>query len=156
MDKDLIRSGFSIDRKLADTFEICESQLHLEENRRKGDYDILKDVAQEPITSENINNMYPLHNLLHCFGWLFKICYHATAGHLKWSEAKLDVSNRVAQALAFLKQANEQIQAKVKEETSITIEKADPTGHSGTTTPGHITKVTQGFIRVLTNSFQQT
>ena len=115
--------------------------MHLEENQRKGDYDILKVVAQEPITSENINNMYPLHNLLHCFGWLFKICYHATAGHLKWSEAKLDVSNRVAQALAFLKQANEQIQAKVKEETSITIEKADPTGHGGTATTSYITKV---------------
>ena len=87
--------------------------------------------------------MHPLHNLLRCFGWIFKICYHATAGHLKWSEAKLDVSNRVAQALAFLKQAKEEIQARVKEETSITLEKADPTGHGGTSTTGNIAKVIQ-------------
>ena len=141
MDKELIKSGFAIDRTLEDTLQICENQLHLEENRKTGDYDTRKGVTQEPITSENINNMHPLHNLLRCFGWIFKICYHATAGHLKWSEAKLDVSNRVAQALAFLKQAKEQIQAKVKEETSITLEKADPTGHGGTSTTGNIAKV---------------
>ena len=141
MDKELIKSGFAIDRALEDTLEICENELHLEQNRKKGDYDTRKGVTQEPITTEDINNMHPLHNLLRCFGWIFKICYHATAGHLKWSEAKLDVSNRVAQALAFLKQGKEQIQASVKEETSITLEKADPTGHGGTSTTGNIAKV---------------
>ena len=143
MDKDQIQSGFTIDRTLEDTLKICEEELHLENNRKKGDYDVRKGVTQEPITTEDINNMHPLHNLLRCFGWLFKICYHATAGHLKWSEAKLDVSNRVAQALAFLKQAKEEIQARVKEETSITLEKADPTGHGGTSTTGNIAKVKQ-------------
>ena len=141
MDKELIKSGFAIDRALEDTLEICENELHLEQNRKKGDYDTRKGVTEEPITTEDINNMHPLHNLLRCFGWIFKICYHATAGHLKWSEAKLDVSNRVAQALAFLKQGKEQIQASVKEETSITLEKADPTGHGGTSTTGNIAKV---------------
>ena len=72
--------------------------MHLEENRKKEDYDVRKGVTQEPITTEDINNMHPLHNLLRCFGWIFKICYQATAGHLSWSEAKLNVSNRVAQA----------------------------------------------------------
>jgi hypothetical protein len=80
--------------------------------------------------------------LLRCFGWLFKICYHATAGHFSWSEAKLDVSNRVARSLEFLKQAKEDIQARVKEATSITLEKADPTGHGGTSTTGNVAKVT--------------
>lgn len=56
------------------------------------------------------------------------------------AEAKLNVSNRVAKALEFLKQAKEAIQARVKEETSITLEKADPTGHGGTTTTGNIAK----------------
>ena len=85
--------------------------------------------------------MHPLHNLLRCFGWIFKTCCHATAGLFSLSEGKLNVSNRVAQALKFLKQAKEEIQARVKEETSITLEKADPTGHGGTSTTGNIAKV---------------
>ena len=88
----------------------------------------------------NINNLHPLHNLLRYFGWIFKICYHATAAHYSWSEAKLSVSNRVRRALEFLKQAKEEIQAMVKEETSITLEKPDPTGHGGTSTTGNIDK----------------
>ena len=138
---DLIKSGFIIDRSLEDTLEICEKDLHLENNRKKGDYEVRKGVTQQHITTEDVNNMHPLHNLLRCFGWVFKICYHATAAHLSWSEAKLDVSNRVAQALQFLKQAKEEIQKRVKEEASITIEKADPTGHGGSTTTGNVAKV---------------
>lgn len=141
-DKDLIKSGFKIDRTLEDTLQICEKELHLDRNRKVGDYAVRKGVTQDPITTEDINNLHPLHNLLRCFGWIFKICYHATAGHLSWSEAKLDVSNRVARALLFLKQAKDEIQARVKEETSITLEKADPTGHGGTSTTGNIAKVT--------------
>ena len=53
----------------------------------------------------------------------------------------MDVSNRVAQALEFLKEAKEEIQARVKEETSITLEKADPTAHGGTSSTGNIAKV---------------
>lgn len=140
-DTDCIKSGFRIDRTLEDTLQICEQELHLEGNRKTGDYGERKGVTQEPITTEDINNMHPLHNLLRCFGWIFKICYHATAGHLSWSEGKLDVSNRVARALQFLKQAKEDIQARVKKETSITLEKADPTGHGGSTTTGNIAKV---------------
>ena len=118
MDKELIKSGFAIDRALEDTLEICENELHLEQNRKKGDYDTRKGVTQEPITTEDINNMHPLHNLLRCFGWIFKICYHATAGHLKWSEAKLDVSNRVTQALAFLKERSRYKRASRKKHRS--------------------------------------
>ena len=140
-DVDFISSGFKVDRSLEDTLEICEKDMHLEENRKKEDYDVRKGVTQLPITTEDINNMHPLHNLLRCFGWIFKICYHAIAGHLSWSEAKLNVSNRVARALEFLKQAKEEIQARVKEETSITLEKADPTGHGGSSTTGNIAKV---------------
>ena len=65
----------------------------------------------------------------------------ATAEHLFWSEAKLDVSNLVSRALEFLRQAKMQIHAKVKEETSITLEKPDLTGHGGTWTTGNIAKV---------------
>ena len=148
MDNELIKSGFIIDRSLEDTLQICEKELQLEKNRKTGDYATRKGVTQVPITTENINTIHPLHNLLRCFGWLFKICYHATAGHLSWSEAKLDVSNRVAQALAFLKQAKENIQARVKEETAITLEKADPTGHGGSSTTGNVAKVIQFFCFV--------
>ena len=42
--------------------------------------------------------------------------------------------------MEFLKQAKEEIQARVKEETSITLEKPDPTGHGGTSTTGNIAK----------------
>ena len=124
---DCIKEGFSIDRSLEQTSEICNENLHLPENRKKGDYEVRKGVTQEPITKEDLISLHPLHNLLRCFGWIFRICYHATAGHYSWSEAKLNVSNRVARALEFLKQAKEEIQAKVKEETSITLEKPDLT-----------------------------
>ena len=77
-DTDLIKSGFRIDRTLEDTLQICEQEVHLEGNRKTGDYG-----------ERNINSMHPLHNLLRCFGWIFKICCHATAGHLSWSEGKL-------------------------------------------------------------------
>ena len=40
-----------------------------------------------------------------------------------------------------MKQAKEEIQARVKEETSLTVEKPDPTGHGGIfTTTGNIVK----------------
>ena len=97
-----------------------------------------KGVTQEPITTEDHNNSHPLHNLLRCFGWIYKICYHATAGHLDWSEAKLSVTNRVGRALQFLKQAKESIQQTVKDETGIMIERPDPTGHGGTMTTGNV------------------
>ena len=140
-DVDIISSGFKVDRSLDDTLDICENNLHLEENRKKEDYDVRRGVTQEPITTEDINNMHPLHNLLRCFGWIFKICYHATAGHLSRSEAKLNLSNREARAVEFLKQAKEAIQERIKAETSITLEKADPTGHGGTSTTGNIAKL---------------
>ena len=133
-----ITAGFKIDRSLEQTLALCEKGVHRLENRKVGDYDDRKGITQDPITIEDINNLHPLHNLLRCFGWIFKICYHATAAHYSWSEAKLNVSNRIARALEFLKQAKEQIQAKVKEETSITMEKPDPTGHGGTSTTGNV------------------
>ena len=68
------------------------------------------------------------------------MCYHATAGHYDWSEAKLAVKNRVGRTLEFLKQAKEQIQKNVKDETGILLEKPDPTGHGGTTTTGNVAK----------------
>eukprot|EP00795_Rhopilema_esculentum_P010105 gene10105-18762_t len=69
--------------------------------------------------------------------WLFQNLL-PTAGHLKWSEAKLDVENCVGHTAHFLKQAKEEIQARVKEQTSITLERPDPTGHGGTSTTGNI------------------
>ena len=135
---DCISTGFKINRSLEQTLAICETGIHRPENRKTGDYDDRKGVTQDPITIEDINNLHPLHNLLRSFGWIFKICYHATAAHYSWSEAKLNVSHRVSRALEFLKQAKLQIQAKVKEETSITLEKPDPTGHGGTSTTGNV------------------
>lgn len=82
-----ISQGFKINRSLEQTLKICEQDLH----RASGDYEKRKGVTQEPITTEDMNNLHPLHKLLRCFGWLFKICYHATAGHLSWSEAKQEL-----------------------------------------------------------------
>ena len=87
-----------------------------------------------------MNNLHPLHNLLRCFGWIFKICYHATTAHHSWSEANICISNHASKPLEVLKQAKMQIQAKVKEETSLTLEKPDSTGHGGTSTTGNIVK----------------
>ena len=68
------------------------------------------------------------------------MCCHATAGHYDWSEAKLAVKNRVGRTLEFLKQAKEQIQKNMKDETGILLEKPDPTGHGGTRTTGNVAK----------------
>ena len=75
-----ISSGFKVDRSLEDTLEICQENMHILENRKTGDYEIRKGVTQQPITIEDITYMHLLHNLLRCFDWLYKICYHATAG----------------------------------------------------------------------------
>ena len=135
-----ISSGFKVDRSLEDTLEICQENMHILENRKTGDYEIRKGVTQQPITIEDITYMHPLHNLLRCFDWLYKICYHATAGHFNWSEAKLSVTNRVGRTLQFLKQAKEDIQTRVKNETGITLDEPDPTGHGGTSTTGNVAK----------------
>ena len=157
-DSDYVNSGFKVNRSLDETLEICKENIHLIENRRKGDYDVRKGVTHEPITTEDMNSLHPLHNLLRCFGWLFKICYHATAGHLSLSEAKLDVSNKVARALEFLKQAKEEIQARVKEVACITIEKADPTGHGGSSTTGNVAKemLNTSYRKLLTEGVLNT
>ena len=42
--------------------------------------------------------------------------------------------------LQFLKQAKEDIQTRVKNETGITLDKPDPTGHGGTSTTGNVAK----------------
>ena len=112
-----ISSGFKVNRSLEDTLEICQENMHILENRKTGDYEIRKGVTQQPITIEDITYMHPLHNLLRCFDWLYEICYHATAGHFNWSEAKLSVTNRVGRTLQFLKQAKEDIQTRVKNGT---------------------------------------
>ena len=44
---DSITSGFKIDRSLEQTLEICEKDLHLEQNRKQGDYDVRKGVTQD-------------------------------------------------------------------------------------------------------------
>ena len=59
---------------------------------------------------------------------------------MSWSEAKLEVSHRVARSLDFLELAKQQIQKDVKRDTGISIEKPDPTGHGGTTTTGNVAK----------------
>jgi len=153
-----ILSGFKINRSLEQTLKICEKDLHLEQNRSTGDYEVRIGVTQEPITTEDMNNLHPLHNLLRCFGWLYKICYHATAGHLSWSEAKLNVNNRVSRALVFIKNAKEEIQARVKQEASITLERLDPTGHGGTSTTGNLAKeiLNTSYRKLLTQGISNT
>ena len=139
-DLDYIKSGFPIDRSLEGTMEICDQDLHLVINRKKGDYKIRKGVTQIPITKENHNTIHPLHCILRCFGWIYKICYHAVAGHLTWSEAKVSVSNRTGRALEFLNQAKEEIQADIKKDIGVLVEKPDPTGHGGSSTTGNVAK----------------
>ena len=92
--------------------------MHLEKNSKAGDYGTRMGVTQKPISIKDISNLHPLHNVLRSFGWLYKICYHATAGHLKWSEARLDVGNRVGQSVKFLQLAKDQIQKTVKDATA--------------------------------------
>ena len=138
-DIDNITSGFKINRSLEETLAICQEGVHL--NRKPGDYNVRQGVTQVPVSIEDINSLHPLHALLRCFGWLYKICYHSTASHMSWSEAKLNVSNQLSRALDFLKLAKEEIQTRVKAETSICLEKPDPTGHGGTTTTGNVVKV---------------
>lgn len=139
-DIDLIRNGFSINRSLEQTLEICQNEFHLEKNRRKGDYGVRMGVTDVPITKENLNTLHPLHNLLRAFDWIYKICYHATAGHLSWSEGKLSSENRSSRALQFLKQAKESIQRNIKETAHIIIDRPDTSGHGGTSTTGNVAK----------------
>lgn len=68
-----------------------------------------------------------------------KIVIHATAGHLNWSEAKLDKGNRLSQIHQHLENAKKSIQDAFLKE-SIVLEKADPTGHGGTSTTGNVVK----------------
>ena len=63
-----IKAGFTIDRTLENTLDVVERNLHLEENRKKDDYDIRMGITQEPITTENMNFLHPLHKLLRLFG----------------------------------------------------------------------------------------
>ena len=44
MNKEKIKSGFTIDQNLEYTLNISEEKLHLEANRKKGDYDVHKGV----------------------------------------------------------------------------------------------------------------
>ena len=62
----VISSGLKVDQSLEDTPKICKKGLHLEENRKKENYDVRKETTQEPVKTEDINNMHPLHNLLWC------------------------------------------------------------------------------------------
>ena len=63
-----IKAGFIIDRTLENTLDVVERNLHLEENRKKDDYGIRMGITQEPITTENMNFLHPLHKLLRLFG----------------------------------------------------------------------------------------
>ena len=108
---DIISSGFKVNRSVDDTLKICEKNLHLEENRKKEDYDIRKGETQVPITTEDINNMHPLHNLLRCFGWIFK--RPATAGHLSWSRGRHEYRNSVLEYIRVLR-FNTRVYAKTK------------------------------------------
>ena len=98
-------------------------------------------MTKDPITTEEMNNRHPLHNLLRCFGWIFKIRYYATAAHHLWSEANLCIPYHFTKPLEALRQAIKmQTRAKVKEETLLPLEKPDSTGHGGTSPTGKIVK----------------
>ena len=133
----IIMYMFRVEKLKKSKIAFCETEVHHKENRKTGDYQVRKGVTQDPITTEDMNNLHPLHNLLRCFGWIFKICYHATTAYHSWSEANICISNHASKPLEVLKQAKMQIQAKVKEETSLTLEKPDSTGHGGTSTTGN-------------------
>lgn len=64
----LIKAGFKIDRTLENTLEVVEKGFHLEENREKDDYSVRFGITQEPITTENMNFLHPLHKMLRMFG----------------------------------------------------------------------------------------
>ena len=68
-------------------------------------------------------------------------CNAESAAHYSWSEAKVNISNRVFKPLELLMKGKMQIQTKVKEETSLTLEKPHHVGHGGTSTTGNIARV---------------
>ena len=78
-------------------------------NRKDGDYRIIIRVRQVPITIEDHLTLHSLLGYVRLFGWSNKICYHAVAGHMNWSQANQDESNKTSHALELLKQAKQQI-----------------------------------------------
>ena len=86
---------------------LCEENWHLLENRKTKYYEVGKGVTKIPITTEEHLTLYPLHTYFRVFGWIYKICYHAVAGHFNWSESKFDVqiskSQRIKNLVEFIK-----------------------------------------------------
>ena len=47
-----ILSGFKINRSLEQTLKICEKDLHLEQNRSTGDYEVRIGVTQDRVATQ--------------------------------------------------------------------------------------------------------
>ena len=96
-------------------------------------------VTKEPITNEEHLTLHPLHSYLRVFGWIYKKCYHAVAGHFNWSESKFEGISK-SQGVNNLIESKRKIQKCVEEEINVALEKPDPTGHGGTSTTGNVVK----------------
>ena len=136
---DYVKAGFPVDRSLEQTKQICEEKWHLLENRKPNDYKVRQGVTKEPITNEEHLTLHPLHSYLRVFGWIYKICYHAVAGHFNWSESKFEGISK-SQGVNNLIESKRKIQKCVEEEINVALEKPDPTGHGGTSTTGNVVK----------------
>lgn len=146
-DIDMIKCGFPIDRSIQQIKEICEklqiyddSEETFQIKKTKNDYHTRMVVTQYPISIEDIFFISPLHASLRNFDWLLKVVYHASAGHLSWSESRTSISNRTSRAMDFVNDYQEKIQKYVLSKTGILIDAPDSTGHGGSSNTGNVVK----------------
>ena len=90
------------------------------ENRKPNDYKVRQGVTKEPITNEEHLTLHPLHSYLRVFGWIYKICYHAVAGHFNWSESKFAGISK-SQGVNNLIESKRKIQKCVEEEINVAL-----------------------------------
>ena len=90
-------------------------------------------VTQEPLISENVMTLSPLHSLLRTFDFIFKLLCLLRAGIFTWSENR----NQLGHSYVFYQRSKDEIKTAIKDTLHLSIEVPDSTGKGGTTTNGN-------------------
>ena len=102
----------------------------------RGDYSDRKGVTQEPLVSEDLNAVSPLHSLMRGFDFCKVLGYHLRSETFMWTESALQLGH----ASRFLTKAKDEVREIILEKTGIPLDAADPTGMGGNSNKGDLCK----------------
>ena len=102
--------------------------------KRVGDKKVRKGVTEEPLVSEDLNFVSPLHVYLRVWDFLFKLIVRLKVPFYSWEDSKF------SRMKPMIDQTRKDCIQLIRDNAGEKVEVADPTGFGGTSTTGPVIK----------------